>query len=115
MLKLFVGIPLIILYYYAVKKIRDWRVPPIIFGLAATITLPAFIAIENKDGDVADMLACVSGLSIICLFLDIYVLLKIRKEWIKYNTSSYIGMGYNSVQTFNEFYIDDINNNHPSY
>ena len=115
MLKLLVGMPLMILYYYAVKKIRDWRVPPIIFALAAAITLPAFAAIENKDGRVADMLASVSGLSIAGLFIDFYLLVKIRQEWIKYKESPYVRMRGDNLQTFSEFYIDDINNSHPTY
>lgn len=115
MLKVIIGIPLIILYISALTKIKDWRVPPAIFGLMTAITLPAYISIEYQDGAIAGMLACVSGLSIIFLFLDFYMLLKIRKEWIKYNNSPYIGMGYNTIQKFHEFYKDDINKNHPTY
>lgn len=115
MLKVIIGIPLIILYFSALTKIKDWRVPPVIFGLMTAITLPAYASIEYQNGEIVEMLACVSGLSIIFLFIDFYMLLKIRKEWIKYNNSPYIGMGYNTIQTFHEFYTDDINHNHPTY
>ena len=115
MLRLLVCMPLIILYYYAVKKIKDWRVPPVIFALASAVALPAFCAVKDQEGEVGEMLFAVSWISIFGLLVDFWMLYKIRKEWINYNKSPYIALGHNKIQTFSEFYIDDISHNHPAY
>ena len=115
MLKLLIIIPLVVLYYNALMKIKDWRISPIIYTLALAITLPAYVSLEPTGGQIADMLGWVAGVSAVALCFNLHILFEMRKDWIKYNDSPYITMGYNKVKTFKEFYEDDVNHNHPTY
>lgn len=115
MLKTFILIPLVILYYNALMKIKDWRISLIIYTLALAITLPPCIALDTTGGQIADMLLCVVGISAIALCFNLHILFEMRKDWIKYNDSPYITMGYNKVKTFKEFYEDGVNRNHHTY